>query len=316
VIDKRDIYKDLPNRRTDLGHGFIPELVKWKIPDTISVTVQPTGGPAIIAKNPHQLYTPDKILKSAMECIETGSRWLHLHVRGADGLQPKDLQQRIRMMHQVIDPIREKYGWSVIIDGSECTMSSFAEEKVLLDADLSEIVPVNMHAYSPARLIQAEAYYLEEKGVKPGIAVHTEVDIEQAKELLVDTGILRKPIYWGVLPGSDLGGSPLPDELAMAEYLVRVIRRIRQIEPDCFISVPAPGHSSMYLATQAILLGQNIRIGVEDTCYKWPHKDDLIENVTDIVSGMITIAKVLGRRVATADESRVALGMPTKEKKR
>ena len=101
----------------------------------------------------------------------------------------------------------------------------------------------------------------------------------------------------------------------MAEYMVRLIKRVREIEPDSFITVPTPGRASMYLATMGILMGLGIRVGMEDTYVKWPHKDDIIDNCGKMVGDMIGIAKALGRRVATADESRMAIGLPSRVKK-
>ncbi|MBN1368408.1 MAG: 3-keto-5-aminohexanoate cleavage protein [Dehalococcoidales bacterium] len=324
MVDINTIYKDLPhrmrvgdnearNKMVEFGLD-LSGLPKWRIPEKVCVTAQPVGMPVMRRQNPNQPYTTAEILRSCLECIHAGATSLHIHVRTEDGKPVEDAQTRIKMMHQIVDPIREMYGYSVMIDGSECTLESFEEEKVLIDADLSEIVPVNMGHMTPDRLAQAEAYYIESKGVKPGIAVHGLEDIEQAKKCLIDTNIIRKPIYWGILP-CVFGGVPLDDPIAMAEYMAKVVKRIEEIEPDYFISVPTPGRASTYLATMGILMGLGIRVGMEDTYYKWPHKDDIIDNCGKMVADVIGIAKALGRQVATADESRIFLGLPPKMKK-
>ena len=48
---------------------------------------------------------------------------------------------------------------------------------------------------------------------------------------------------------------------------------------------------------------------MEDTIWKYPHKDELITNNAEVVKSTIEMAKQLGRRVATADEYRELIGI-------
>ncbi len=68
------------------------------------------------------------------------------------------------------------------------------------------------------------------------------------------------------------------DPLGMAETLVGIIRRIRDVDPSSspFITVCQAGRASSYLSTLAILLGCNVRVGKEDAIHVVPHKDDKI----------------------------------------
>lgn len=327
MIDPNTIYKDLPPRTfgkdadAETAKLFNPDFgldisdqPKWKISDKVTIVAQPVGAPVMRSKNPNQPYTTKEILNSCIECVEAGATCVHVHVRQDNGVPVEDAKNKVRLMHEVVDPLREKYGYSIIIDGSECTMVTFEEEKEMLDAGLSEVVPVNLGHMTPDRLAQAEAYYLESKGIKPGLAVHGIEDIEQAKRCLIDTKLIKPPVYWGILP-TIFGGTPLPNQVAMAEYMIKLIKRVEEVSPDYIITVPTPGRPSTYLATLGILMGLDIRVGMEDTYVKWPHKDDVIDNCAKMVSDMIGIAKSLGRRVATADETRIAMGLAPKMKK-
>lgn len=48
---------------------------------------------------------------------------------------------------------------------------------------------------------------------------------------------------------------------------------------------------------------------MEDTIWKWPHKDDLIEANVECFESFRTIAHLLGREVYTPLELREALGI-------
>ena len=62
----------------------------------------------------------------------------------------------------------------------------------------------------------------------------------------------------------------------------------------------------------AMLLGLHVRVGMEDTYFRWPHKDDVIESNAKVVVDTIAMARLLGRRPATANEYRSLIGLPTR----
>ena len=73
----------------------------------------------------------------------------------------------------------------------------------------------------------------------------------------------------------------------------------------------AMGHRNwLPMLTFAIMLGADIvRVGKEDAIYKYPHKDDLITSNADVVETIATIARALGREIATPEEAREILGL-------
>lgn len=101
------------------------------------------------------------------------------------------------------------------------------------------------------------------------------------------------------------------DPLSMAETLIYMVRRIKDVDPAKHpsITVCACGRASAYLTTLAILLGCNVRVGKEDTLFKLPHRDELISSNKEIVEETVAIARLLGREPMTGPEFREALGM-------
>ncbi len=320
-----DKYKNLPPRfpaPVPDGAVFGPDGAdldyqpKWKIPDVVGIACHVTGQPIKRAKNPSQPYTPDEVRRSALDCIEAGATCVHIHARTDKGNFVNDKKEHLDMLRGIIGPIREKYGNSVYVDGCVLVDLNFETEKLLVDAMLDEglmdSMPLNPGTITPPRLLQAEAAYLMEKGIKPALGLHEDEAIDQVRVYLLETGILEPPLHWGLLPCWAYPGGSLFSEFDAADYLLRSVRRIREIDPTGLISLATAGRPSYYLTTMAMVMGLSIRVGVEDTYWKWPHKDDMLNDTVTAFKDMKTVAEILGRRVATANEYRVMSGLPTK----
>jgi len=284
---------------------------RWKIPEIVMIEAAIVGHPIKRTTNPNHPYTPEEIRNSAIECIEAGAVAIHLHVRSNEGNIENDTDQYIKKMRQIVEPIREKYGDSVVIDGCDL-LPTFEDEIEFIKTGLLEISPVNAFHRSPSKLLKAEVQMMQENGVKPQIALYCDGDLDRATQWLIETNIPEKPLYWLWLPSYVCGGTPLPNEFAMVESLPWYVRRIREIDPESVIMICSAGRASSYLSTMAMLMGLHVRVGMEDTIYKWPHKDDLIDDNAEIISETIKIARALGRRPATANEFRELVGLPSR----
>jgi 3-keto-5-aminohexanoate cleavage enzyme len=100
----------------------------------------------------------------------------------------------------------------------------------------------------------------------------------------------------------------------MVDGVMRMTQVIKDIDADSFITVCAAGRASTYLATMAMLLGLHVRIGMEDTIWKWPHRDDILDSNAAHFKQISQIAELLGRELMTAAEYRAATGMPMKSR--
>jgi len=284
---------------------------KWKIPEMIVIKAAVTGAMIKRAINPHQPYLPEEIRKEAVECIEAGATSIHIHARTDEGDIPLEGNEYMQKLKLIIDPIRNKYGNNVIIDGC-VVLPEFEDEVAIMKSGLLEMSPVNPFWMEPKKLLQAEAQALQENGIKPEIAIYSDGDLDRAKSWLIDTGIMKKPLCWLLLPSYYIGCSPLGDELAAVESLLWHVRQIRRIDPESIIMVCMAGRPSSYLTTMAMLLGLHVRVGMEDSFVRWPHKDDVIKSNAKMVADTIAIAKLLGRRSATDNEYRSLVGLPGK----
>jgi 3-keto-5-aminohexanoate cleavage enzyme len=124
--------------------------------------------------------------------------------------------------------------------------------------------------------------------------------------------LLAKPYYWLILPALP-GCAPMHNPQQMVDGLMRMVRSIRDIDEDAFILVCAAGRASTYLATFAMLLGLHVRVGMEDTLWHLPHRDQIIQRNVDHFLQMRQIAALLGRELMTPAEYRLAIGLPPKQ---
>jgi 3-keto-5-aminohexanoate cleavage enzyme len=92
-----------------------------------------------------------------------------------------------------------------------------------------------------------------------------------------------------------------------------LVAAIRDVDPDGLIMVCAAGRAAMYVATLAAVMGLHVRIGMEDTYWLWPHRDDRIASNSQVYGLAAKLADVVGRPVATPAEYRSMIGAPALE---
>jgi 3-keto-5-aminohexanoate cleavage enzyme len=287
---------------------------KWDMPPQMIVQSAITGAFFTDRANPAQPITPAAILQSARECALAGASAVHIHVRDDRGYNTLSYDR----FAQVIEPLREEFP-GLSIDGClVCALDGeWDEMKRVLEAGLFDAVPVNSAAVyngdalfaKPAPMLLEKTRLILESGTKPIIAVYADADVDNADRFLFRSGLLEQGQLWCVLPGLP-GCSPMNNPLQMVNGLLRFVALIRDVDPDATILVCAAGRASSYLATVAAALGLHIRVGMEDTVWRWPHRGERLEsNVAALRSGIATAA-VLGRSVASPEEYRRLVGLP------
>lgn len=294
----------------------VDPMPKWDIPHKVMISATITGAFFSKRANPNQPITVDEIRDSAEECIKAGAPNIHIHVRDDGGFNTLDPQR----FHDVIAPLRKKYP-EVMFDG--CLVAVTDEESAAMERTMNmglfDALPVNTTAiccgdsmfFKPPHVVIEKARLAQEAGAKPIISVYDDGDIDNARRFLVASGLLAKPYYWLILPALP-GCSPMHTPEQMVDGLMRMVRSIRAIDEDAFILVCAAGRASTYLATFAVLLGLHVRVGMEDTLWPYPHRDDIIQRNVEHFQQMRQIATLLGRELMTPAEYRQAIGLPAK----
>jgi 3-keto-5-aminohexanoate cleavage enzyme len=307
--------KEIPRTIIQMyGNKFldIESLHKWDIPEKIAIKAAVVGAFFDRNQNPYQPYTTDEIKKEAMACIEAGATAIHLHVRDENGMVSGDVE----LFKQIVNPIKEKYGDKALIDGCAIIGPTFKDQVKPVTEGLFEEAPVNPTTgmlgdtvrITPPEFMQLLARTLEKSGARPNITVHDTSSIDNAKRYLIDTGIIKKPYHFLILPALP-GLLYMPNQIAMCEALLFCIHRLKEIDPECIISVCASGRASVYVSTLAMLLGCHVRIGMEDTIWKYPHKDEMVKSTSEMVKSAVEVARHLGREVMSANEYRKMVGL-------
>jgi 3-keto-5-aminohexanoate cleavage enzyme len=289
-----------------------PISVPWDIPEKLAVSVAITGAFFRHPQNPNQPLTPEAIRDSANEVLEAGASTVHIHVRDDEGFNVLSFDR----FRQVIEPLKRKFP-SLAVDG--CLVPALDGEweimRRVLDSGLLDAAPVNATATyvgdslfaKPAPVLMEKTRLIVESGAVPEIAVYTDGDVSNADRFLIKSGLIKTPAVWLILPALP-GCSPMENPRQMIDGLTRSAAAIRDIDPDGVIMVCAAGRASMYVATLAAVMGLHIRIGMEDTYWLWPHRDDRIVSNRQTFELATQLASVVGRPVATQREYRELIG--------
>jgi 3-keto-5-aminohexanoate cleavage enzyme len=286
----------------------------WAIPRQVIVQSAITGAFFSRGANPAQPITPAEILQSARECAAAGASAIHLHMRDDNGYNVLD----VKRFHQVIDPLRDEFP-GISIDG--CLVCALEGEwdqmKVALKERLLDGVPINPTATymgdslfaKPVPMMLDKTRLVLEHGASPILAVYTDADVYNAERYLFRSELLTGPQAWCLLPGLP-GCSPMENPRQMLEGLFRLTSLIRDVDPEGTILVCSAGRASSYLVTAAMTLGLHVRVGMEDTVWRWPHLQNKIESNLSAFESMKTMAGLLGREVATFSQFRQIMRQP------
>ncbi|HOU78762.1 MAG TPA: 3-keto-5-aminohexanoate cleavage protein, partial [Syntrophales bacterium] len=125
---------------------------------------------------------------------------------------------------------------------------------------------------------------------------------------MIEAGHIRTPVYLQFVMGL-LGGIP-----ATLDNLLFLYRTAKDALGDFVWSVCAAGQHQMKMGTAALLMGGNVRVGLEDSMYL--DKGQLARSNAEQVAHIVGIARALGIEPATPAEAREILGLKGLDKVR
>lgn len=301
----------------DLEHSCFhdaPISGKWDIDQKMVVSVAITGSFFRREDNPNQPVTDEEIRESAREVLRAGASTVHIHVRD----DKEHFILSCEKFNNVIAPLKEEFP-DLVVDG--CLVPGLSrdwdEMEKTIDSGILDASPVNSTAVfvgdsllaKPPAVLLEKTRLLQAAGAVPEIAVYNDADISNADRYLLRSGLIKPGAVWIVLPALP-GCAPMENPRQMSEGLNRMVNTIRDVDPDAFIKVCAAGRASMHLATMAASMGLHIRIGMEDTYYLWPHRDDRISSNLQCFELAKMLSEVVGRPIATRAEYRQMIGAP------
>jgi uncharacterized protein (DUF849 family) len=140
----------------------------------------------------------------------------------------------------------------------------------------------------------------DKTGTKPEFEIYDTGMINNLA-YLIEKGIAKKPVYLQFVMGI-LGGIPATPQNLVHLYET-ASREIGKFE----FSVCAAGNAQFRICTQSLLMGGNVRVGLEDNLYL--EKGVMAKSNAEQVAKIIRIARELGIEPATPAEAREILGL-------
>jgi 3-keto-5-aminohexanoate cleavage enzyme len=294
---------------------------KWAIPEQIAINVAVSG--RFEAGETAGIHHPTSIqeyVDAASRVIEAGACGVHIDFTWVTDDKGRRLDRDLPPVEAygaVLEPLKTRFGQDFVANLNVLNGETFEICMSPARAGLAEVAPC-APGHPDAFMIPAISA-LESVGVKPELAVHSTGEIELAKRKLIDTGILKKPYYWIILYGLPfnvgrtlISGTSVGDAQEMARHMFMMVDQIRRIDSGSVITVCAAGRATLYMTTLATMMGLHIRVGVEDTPWKFPNSDVRLQDNYEMYAMARDIANLLGRRPGNANYYRGLLGLRTR----
>jgi uncharacterized protein (DUF849 family) len=288
--------------------------------ETVFVTCAMTGSADSAGKSPHVPVTPADIAAAALDAHAAGAAIVHLHVRdpltGRASRDPalfRELVDRIRSANtQVIINLTGGMGGDLQFGADEAPLDFAPGTDCVGPAErighIMELRPeigtldcgsLNfdelLYGTTP-RFLRRIADDYRACGIRPEIEVFELGHIELAKQLLAE-GRFAPPVLFQLCLGIRYGAPATPQAmLAMRDAL----------PTGALWSAFGIGRMQMPMVAQAVLLGGNVRVGLEDNLYL--EKGTPATNA-QLVERACRIVESLGARVLSPAETRRRLGL-------
>lgn len=288
----------------------------WDIPEEMAINVAVSGRFQEDASSEHFPTTIDQYIDSASEVIDAGACGIHLDFTWVTDDKGRRLDRDVPPVEaysMVLEPLRKRFGNGFVSNLNVLNGKTFEECMSPVKAGLAEVAPCATG--HPENFVIPAVKTLLENEVVPEIVVHSTGEVELAKRRLFDTGLVNGKPYWLILYGLPfsvgrtlISGTSVNDTQDMAQHLFMMVDQIRKIDPESVITVCAAGRASLYITTLATMMGLQIRIGLEDTPWKFPNSNARLESNLEMFNMARDIAALHGRRPATAQEFRALVG--------
>jgi uncharacterized protein (DUF849 family) len=291
------------------------------VKDKVIVTCALTGVLAKREQCPYLPYTPAEIGEEARRAYEAGAAVVHIHGREPDtGDQTwsADIYGQIRDEVRKRSPIIINFstgGFNMGVEGDNEKRARLAYVK----ETRPEMAALNMGSMNYAKYsekrkgfvfdfvfpnpfsdILMAAEFMREGGAKPELECFDLGHIHNAQPLLA-MGALKPPLQYSFILGVLGGVAPTAENLA---------HMARQVGPQDTWEVIGISRVQWPLVMAALVLGGNIRVGLEDNFYLDPAGTQMAKGNGPLVEKAVRLARDVGREPMTPDEARAALSLP------
>ncbi|MBK5261486.1 MAG: 3-keto-5-aminohexanoate cleavage protein [Peptostreptococcaceae bacterium] len=291
-----------------------------------------TGSIHVPSMSQYLPITPEEIVQNVIDAANAGAASVHIHARNPVNGQPSaDLE----IFQKIIDKVRQVNKDVIICITTGGGVGMTVEQRVsVVPRFKPELASMNAGSFNwglfpAAEKLKQWKYEWEkpalemtkgfvfqntfadmekmlnifnENGTKPELECYDVGHIYNVK-FMKDAGLIKgKPYLQFVLGINGAIGSSPYDLITMKETADRVLG-IGEYEWSAF----GAGKQEYPICMQSLLLGGNVRVGLEDNLYL--EKGKLAKNNAQLVEKMARIMKEFDFEIATPDEAREILGL-------
>jgi len=288
----------------------------------VIVSCAVTGSGNSVGKHPAIPVSPEEIATAAIEAARAGAAIAHIHVREPDSGKAS---RRVELYREVVERIRESDTDVVInlttgmggdlflgpddrpLDLTEDTdLVGQVERLRHVEELLPEICSLDCGSFnydegnyvyiSTPGMLRLGAERLQAIGVKPELEVFDLGHLSFARQLLAE-GLLDQPPLFQICLGI---------RWAAAADTRNFQTMVDQLPAGANWGGFAVGAMEMPMVAQAVLLGGNVRVGLEDNLYL---EKGVFASNAQLVERACQIVRLMGAEIQTPEEARRTLGL-------
>lgn len=306
------------------------------MPKSIIITCATTGGVHTPTMSEYLPITPEQIADASIEAAEAGASIIHLHARHPETGKPdprpelfRDFMGQIRQKSDAVLNVSTGGGLGMTREERLRAAISVSPEMASLNVGSMNfgIFPMKdkysnwLHDWEPAFLESTRDFIFRNtftdieyivKALGDGHGTRFEFECYDLGHLynlawIIEQGWVKPPfliqMVFGVLGGV---GADLDNLVHMHTVAQKLFG------DDYEWSVLAAGRHQMQFATQAAMLGGNLRVGLEDSLFIGP--GEKARSNAEQVRKIRSIVENLGLKIATPAEARARLGLKGSDK--
>jgi len=266
-------------------------------------------------------YTPEEYAAEARRAVDEGASQIHIHARKPDGTPSWDVGD----FQAITEAILAEVG-DVIVNYSTGAIGIPIEKRIeYLRACRPDVAALNMSSMNYAKYSRRRKDFVfkavfensfdtiiefltavKELGIKPE---HECFDSGHVANLdpLVDMGLLEPPLQISLVMGVTGGIRPTPRNVTlMSDQIPGGPEGPNQWQ------VIGISRDQWKLLASALVLGGNVRAGVEDNLYL--PNGEMCRSNGELIAKARQMAEDIGRRPASVAEARELLGVPRRER--
>lgn len=268
---------------------------------SVAVTVAPTGPIATVADNPHLPTQPEEIAAEVARCYDAGATVAHLHFRDREGRPTADLD----VARRTIDLIAGRCPIIIQISTGVGLEVQFDERAALveLQPEMATLNPCSMsfagrEFRNPPQQVRRLARRMQELGVKPELEIYDTGHLDECLRLRDEGFVDGEHLQFSIVLGVAGGMAATPDNL---------LSLVRRLPAESIWQVIAIGRYNLSLSAMGVVLGGNVRAGLEDTLHF--RRGELAKGSEPLVKRAAQLVQDLDLPVAGLADARRALSL-------